>query len=109
VARADLSGCAPAVAERVARLPETADTQADLVTRIRALPPGSTAVVAGHSNTVPALVEGLGAPGLCPDPLPLDDEGRCWLDHGAYDDVFVVSLGPAGGASVLRLSLPMAD
>jgi broad specificity phosphatase PhoE len=38
-----------------------ASYDADLIREIRALPPGSTVLVVGHSNTVPGLVEALGA------------------------------------------------
>ena len=53
-----------------------------LVAALRALPPGSFAVVAGHSNTVPKVVEALGGKmsGLVDDPrgalIPHDDYGR---------------------------------
>ena len=102
---AELSGCSPALASPLERLPASDDPHADLVARIRALPAGSRVLVAGHSNTVPALAKALGAPSLCPELLPLDDEGRCWLAHDAYDDVFVLSLPEQGEASVLRLTV----
>lgn len=47
---------------------------------LRALPPGSVAVVAGHSNTVPDLVSALG--GVAGEPI----------DHEEYDRVFLVVL-----------------
>jgi len=53
------------------------------VAALRALPPGSVAVVAGHSNTVPAMVRALGGKmsGLVDDPrygslVPHEDYGR---------------------------------
>ena len=48
-------------------------------------------VVIGHSNTVPAIAEALGADGI--DPIP--DE--------AYDDLLVVRLSADGGARLLHL------
>jgi broad specificity phosphatase PhoE len=41
------------------------DPQA-LVAALRALPHGTTALVVGHSNTVPLVVEGLGGPKVAP-------------------------------------------
>ncbi len=55
---------------------------------LRELPPGSRAVVVGHSNTVPRLVEALGA-----RVTKLDAEGN--IPHDEYDRmVHVVSYGP---------------
>jgi len=66
--------------------------QAALVTAIEALPAGSVAVVAGHSNTVPALVTALGgeASGTVASPAgPV-------LPDDAYDRLFLV-IRPARG------------
>jgi broad specificity phosphatase PhoE len=51
---------------------------------------GQTVLVVGHSNTVPAIIEALGAarpPAIC-DP--------------EYDNLYVVSLSPDGKASLVR-------
>ncbi len=50
---------------------------------LRALPPGSVAVVAGHSNTVPGMVRDLG--GAAPE-----------LDDAHYDRLFLVALARTG-------------
>ena len=60
------------------------------VARLRGLPPGSVAVVAGHSNTVPELIAALGA---AAEPIAGD----------VYDRLFVVTLpaqGPANAAAL---------
>ncbi len=63
--------------ERVA-----ASASNELVAKLRALPPGSVAVVAGHSNTVPAIVRALGGTidgtmnGAQGEMLPDDEYGR---------------------------------
>jgi broad specificity phosphatase PhoE len=62
----------------------TADT---LLARYR----GRTVLVAGHSNTVPAIVAALGVP----QPADICDAG--------YDNMFVVTIPPSGAASVTRL------
>lgn len=62
-----------------------------LVQRIVGDDAGSVVVVAGHSNTVPGIVAALGAPE--PDEIPETD----------YDNLFVVTVGASGEASVLRL------
>ena len=60
------------------------------VRALRALPAGSVAVVAGHSNTVPALIEALGG--------ALADTARTargpMLGDDEYDRLFVVTLPP---------------
>jgi len=67
------------------------DTQA-LIARIRAASPTDVIVVAGHSNTVPDILEGLGHP----DQVTIAD--------GEYDNLFVLVPRPAGPPVVLRLS-----
>lgn len=52
---------------------------------------GESVLVSGHSNTVPLLIESLGA-----SPVPE-------LGHDDYDDLFVVRVDPASGAELLRL------
>ena len=52
---------------------------------------GQTVLVVGHSNTVPALIEALGVG----DAPPLTDSD--------YDDLFVVTVSPAGEAGMLHL------
>lgn len=105
LAGADLSACTPAITHPVQLLPPTEDPHADLIARIRALPPGSQVLVGGHSNTVPAIVEGLGA-SVCPELFPLDAEGRCWLPNDAYDNVFVVTLSTETSLVRLRYGVP---
>jgi phosphohistidine phosphatase SixA len=65
---------------------------ADLLARLDALPPGSVAVVCGHSNTLPELAARLGAP--LPG-LAESKAGRVLPDE-AYDRLFVLTR-PAGG------------
>ena len=73
---------------------------------LRALPPGSFAVVAGHSNTVPALVLGLG--GEIAD-LEQHPQYGPMLAHDQYDRAFLVQL-PAGDATaVSTLELALGD
>lgn len=64
------------------------DTAAQ-IERLRALPPGAVAVVAGHSNTVPALVRGLGGRVTG---THASDYGEM-IDAASYDRLFVVVLG----------------
>ena len=52
---------------------------------------GHTILVVGHSNTVPAIVEALGAP----RPADICDAG--------YDNAFVVTVPASGTATVVRL------
>lgn len=60
---------------------------------LRELPPGSRAVVVGHSNTLPALVAALGG-----RVSGLDAEGN--LPHDEYDRlVHVVAFGPGRATS----------
>ena len=70
-----------------------------LVAAIEALPAGSVAVVAGHSNTVPALVTALGGEirGTVASPAgPL-------LPEDAYDRLFLVVIPARGEVQTLEL------
>ena len=61
---------------------------ADLARDLRALPPGSTALVVGHSNTVPGIVEAISG-----QPAPEMPETE-------YDRYTVIVLDPDGKARV---------
>lgn len=62
---------------------------AELARRLRALPAGSVSVVAGHSNTVPALIDALGAH---LEHLEHLEQGQ--LPEDAFGRVFVLTLPP---------------
>ncbi len=83
----------------VSPLPAEVTGNKKLAAHILAEERGGTVVVAGHSNTVPAIVEALGAGSLCPNYFPLRDDGECRIpDEGEasqYDNLFVVTI-PAG-------------
>jgi phosphohistidine phosphatase SixA len=81
---------------------------ADLVPRLRALPEGSVAVVAGHSNTLPAIVAALGGTianlkGDAKNPMLGDDEyGRLFVV--AFPRAPAEGLSTAPQAAVLELA-----
>jgi broad specificity phosphatase PhoE len=77
-----------------------------LVAELSALAPGTTAVVAGHSNTVPALAARLGV--TLPALEAHADGAR--LAEAEYDRLFVVTLPPAGttGAALAPSVLELA-
>jgi len=56
---------------------------------LRGLAPGSIALVAGHSNTIPDLVAAL-------------DAGPVTVDHHEYDWMFVIALPGTGAPTLLR-------
>jgi len=71
----------------------------ELLARLDALPPGSVAVVCGHSNTVPGVAQLLGVAitGL------VTTQGTLMLADEAYDRVFVVTRPASGSAAVVEL------
>jgi broad specificity phosphatase PhoE len=71
---------------------------AGLVDLIATAHRGGVIVIAGHSNTVPALVEALGGGAVAPI-----EEG--W----EYDNLYVVSIGATGGALVSTLKYGAAS
>ncbi len=74
------------------------------VALLEALPPGSVAVVAGHSNTVPAMVSALGGgtvTGLTDSPYgPL-------IAEDVHDRVFLLTLPGVKGAAVKTVELKL--
>ncbi len=108
VADTTLATCTPKLTAEVSRMPPAADAEQALAAALRRLPAGSQALVAGHSNTIPRLLEALGAERLCPEAYPLDEQGRCWLPHPVFDNLFVVSLPKRGPvrAQHLHYGLP---
>ncbi|MFN0008432.1 MAG: SixA phosphatase family protein [Planctomycetota bacterium] len=76
---------------------------ARLVERLRSLPAGSVAVVAGHSNTVPAIAQALG--GRMEDVV--DTPKGPMLRDDEYDRLVVLTRALAGGnpsASLIELA-----
>lgn len=80
------------LAKRLGLTPEVvpAADEAAWRERLAALPPGAIALVAGHSNTVPALVAALGA-------------GEVAIAGDTYDKLFAVVLPEHGPPTLLRL------
>ena len=61
-----------------------------LAAKLRALPPGSAALVANHSGTIPQLIEKLGGGAIEP------------ISENEYDRLLIVTIG-SGGAHVMTL------
>ncbi len=62
---------------------------------------GRTILVAGHSDTVPGIIEALGAPSLCP-PFEVHPEHGCMIPDPEYDHLFIVRVPNQGAATVVR-------
>ena len=65
-----------------------------MLSALRELPRGSVAVAAGHSNTVPALVDSLAG---------LSGERRTVMTEEDYDRVFVITLWAEDRAALIEL------
>lgn len=97
--QATLGPLASATGREVAVVP-AADGGA-LLAAIRALPAGSVAVVAGHSNTVPGLVDALGGAARGAVAGPAGPQ----LPDDAFDRLFVLVVPSAPGAPASTLEL----
>jgi len=64
--------------------------------RLRALPPGSLAVLCGHSNTLPQILATLGAP-----LARLDPKGH--IEESTYHRLFILTLLPPSSPALLEL------
>jgi phosphohistidine phosphatase SixA len=71
----------------------------DLLARLDALPPGSVAIVCGHSNTVPQVAQLLGVELSA----LVKAQGIPMLADDAYDRIFLVTRPVTGPASVVEL------
>lgn len=97
--QATLGPLASATGREIAVVP-AADAGA-LLAAIRALPAGSVAVVAGHSNTVPGLVDALGGAARGAVSGPAGPQ----LPDDAFDRLFVLLVPSAPGAPASTLEL----
>ncbi|MCC6409185.1 MAG: histidine phosphatase family protein [Planctomycetes bacterium] len=77
----------------------------DLVAKLRALPPGAKALVAGHSNTVPKLAELLGAKLSNLEKGPAGEQ----FPDAQYDRIVVLTLAASSGGTPGLLELTMVD
>ncbi len=84
-------------ADRVLEITEPADVAREILDHQR----GQTILVAGHSNSVPQIIEALGAPSLCP-PFEIDPKHGCMIPDPEYDHLFVVTVPAEGAATVVR-------
>jgi phosphohistidine phosphatase SixA len=66
------------------------------VEAIQGLPPGSIAVVAGHSNTLPELIKALGG-------SITDLTSRGWLEDTSHDRLFMMTLGKGMAVQTVEL------
>jgi len=73
-----------------------AGDNAALVERLDGLPPGSVAMVAGHSNTVPAIAAELGTP-----LAGLDEQG--YIPHEQYDRLVSIVRSPSTKPKLVEL------
>ncbi len=85
---------AAAAGVEVVSLP--AGDNAALIEQLDGLPPGSVAVAAGHSNTVPAIASEIAAP-----LKGLDDKG--YLPHEQYDTLVEVVRAPGIAPRLVQL------
>lgn len=63
---------------------------------------GGTVVVAGHSNTVPLVIERLGGPSLCPDYFEPSGAHGCMVPDPEHDHLFVLRLPEEGAPTLVR-------
>ncbi len=84
-------------AAQVLEITEPAEIAKEILERRR----GHTILIAGHSNTVPQIVEALGAPSPCP-PFEIDEKHGCMIPDPEYDHLFVVTIPTEGASSVVR-------
>lgn len=78
------------VARRVGLVPKVIRDTDSTVAAVRAESPGSRVLVIGHSNTVPQIIAKLTGDSIA-------------IGEGEHDLLYVVTLQPGGGSSLMRL------
>ena len=102
-AQANFASCAPAIQAQTQVTNASADHAANVANHILTNHNGGDVLVVGHSNTVPKIVEALGAASLCPDLAPLDANGECHVPGSQFDNLFVVTVIGKSQAKSVRL------
>jgi len=75
----------------------------ELADQIFASHRGQTVLVAGHSNTVPQVIEELVGSSICPDLFALDPGGDCVIPDSQFDNLLVVTIPRWGARRTVRL------
>lgn len=85
-----LSSCLPDISVTLNNLAIQIDTTQELTGHILSENAGDVILVVGHSNTVPGIVEQLGANSLCPEYFPLVNN-ECRIPEDEFYHLFVVT------------------
>lgn len=93
-----LTDCNPVITVPVESQTITFDAASELAAVILTNYLEGVVMVAGHSNTVPEIVEALSGESLCPRFFGLT-HGECEIPEDRFGDLFVVSIPPAPGRS----------
>ncbi len=86
-----LARCNPSITATLNLLDADIDTVPEIVDHLFSNHRGKVILIVGHSNTVPQIVEELGAPSLCPDYFPLSS-GSCSIPDEEFDNLFVLTI-----------------
>ncbi len=103
---ANFQSCVPSIVVQTSVTNAQTDHVSKITADIFSNHQGKNVLVVGHSNTVPEIVEALGAPSLCPTFFPLDESNECHIPSGEnsqFDNLFVVTVLGNGNARVARL------
>jgi broad specificity phosphatase PhoE len=92
IAGDQLSDCDPKIVVPIERLPVTINTIEELVAEILSKNSGKVVLVVGHSNSVPQMIEELGAASLCPDYFPAGAGNSCNIPDNQFDNIFIVTV-----------------
>lgn len=94
---AGLKNCNPPITISTQLLPTQITNSSELAQHVLANHTGEVVFIAGHSNTVPQLVEAFGAPSVCPVYLPLGGGNSCVIPEDEFSHLFIVTVPSGGG------------